>query len=59
MSTASFDRAFEIVDPESALQLHEDLQNPRKIEVVKRDYAAEEKEGIELLKQRLVRSQPG
>jgi len=59
MSTASFDRTFEIVDPESALQLHEDLQNPRKIEVVKRDYAAEEKEGIELLKQRLARTQSG
>lgn len=59
MSTASFNRTFEIVDPESALQLHEDLQNPRKIEVVKRDYAAEEKEGIELLKQRLARSQSG
>lgn len=38
MSTASFDRAFEIVDPESTLQLHKDLQNPRKIEVVERNY---------------------
>jgi len=57
MSTASFDRTFEIVDPESALQLHKDLQNPRKIEVVERDYAAEEEKGIELLQQRYSHSQ--
>ena len=58
MSTASFDRTFEVVDPESALQLHNDLQNPRKIKVIEKDFNAEEKEGIELLKQKLSRSQP-
>lgn len=57
MSTASFDRSFEVEDMDSAIRLHKDLQEPRKVEVAEKDYSAEEEKGILLLKQRFSDSQ--
>lgn len=52
MSTASFDRSFDIRDTESAARLNQDLHSPRTIKVVKRDYATDDDKGVKLLKQR-------
>ncbi len=57
MSTASFDRSFKVEDIDSAVRLHKDLQEPRKVEVAERDYSADEERGILLLKQRFSGSQ--
>jgi hypothetical protein len=53
MSTASFDRSFDITDTESAQRLIKDLASPRSVKVTKRDYASENEKGIQILKQRL------
>ncbi|WP_133493130.1 hypothetical protein [Alcanivorax sp. 24] len=53
MATASFDKSFVVKDKQSIDQIHQDMANPRHIKVKKRDYTAESKRGIELLKQRL------
>lgn len=53
MATASFDKSFVVKDKRSIDQLQKDLANPRHIEVKARDYKAENKRGVELLKQRL------
>ncbi|AAV81490.1 MULTISPECIES: hypothetical protein [Idiomarina] len=57
MSTASFDRSFDIQDSKSAVRLNEDLQSPRSVKVAKRDYANDDNKGVLLLKQRFSGSQ--
>jgi hypothetical protein len=52
MSTASFDRSFNIRDTESAVSLNEDLQTPRSVKVAKRNYANDDDKSVQLLKQR-------
>lgn len=57
MATASFDKSFVVHDKQSIDRIHQDLANPRHIKVKKRDYKAESKRGIQLLKQRLSNSE--
>ena len=52
MSTASFDRSFNIRDTKSAVSLNKDLQSPRVVNVAKRNYASDDDKGIQLLRQR-------
>ena len=56
MATASFDKTFVVNDKQSIDRIHQDLANPRYIKVQKRDYEAENKRGIQLLRQRLSNS---
>jgi hypothetical protein len=57
MSTASFDRSFNIRDTKSAVNLNNDLQSPRPVKVAKRNYASDDDNGIQLLRQRFSGSQ--
>lgn len=52
MSTASFDRSFEIRDTESAVRLDKDLHSPRSVKVAVRDYAKDNDKGVQLLRRR-------
>ena len=53
MATASFDRSFVVNDQESIKKIHDDLAQPKLIKVKVRNYKADSKKGIQLLKQRL------
>jgi len=53
MATVSFDKDFVVKDKESIKRIHQDLASPRQITVKKRDYKAENKRGVQLLKQQL------
>ncbi len=53
MATTSFDKNFVVTDMESIKQLRADMKNPRKVAIKKYDREAENKKGIQLLKQRL------
>ena len=53
MATASFERNFVVTDSDAIKQLHNDLQNPRKVTIITRDKKADSEKGIELLKQQL------
>lgn len=53
MATASFERSFVVTDSDAIKQLHNDLQNPRKVTIITRDKKADSEKGIELLKQQL------
>jgi hypothetical protein len=53
MATSSFERSFVVTDSDAIKQLHNDLQNPRKVTIITRDKKADSEKGIELLKQRL------
>ncbi|MBF7073982.1 hypothetical protein ISG33_11280 [Glaciecola sp. MH2013] len=57
MATASFERSFVVTDSDAIKQLHNDLQNPRKVTIVTRDRKADSEKGIELLKQQLSNSE--
>lgn len=57
MATASFEKSFVVTDEQSVKQIRESLANPRQIKAKKRDYRAENKRGIQLLKQRLSNSE--
>jgi hypothetical protein len=57
MATVSFDKSFVVRDEESIKQIHYDLEHPRPVRIPKRDYRADSKRGIQLLKQRLSRSE--
>lgn len=57
MSTASFDRNFDVRDSQSALRLHEDLCSPKSVKAAERDPASEDEKGVQLLKQRFSGSQ--
>lgn len=50
MSASSFDRAFVISDPKSIKAFREALDNPIKVKVSKRDYEADSKRGVEMLR---------
>lgn len=53
MATSSFDKQFIIEDSDSFVKLHQDMSQPRKVKVNRRDHAAENEEGIQSLKRRL------
>lgn len=53
MATASFDKDFVVTDAKSIQQLKADMKKPRKITLQQYDRTAENKKGIQLLKQRL------
>ncbi len=53
MATASFDKNFVMTDQDSIKQLKADMKNPRKVTIIKYDREAENRKGIQLLKQRL------
>ncbi len=53
MATVSFEKSFQLSDLTSLEELVKDLNTPRTTYVEKRDYIAENKQGIALLKQRL------
>lgn len=53
MATASFDKNFVVTDQESITQFRADMKNPRKVAFKKYNREAENKKGIQLLKQRL------
>jgi hypothetical protein len=53
MATVSFDKGFVVRDKESIDRIHYDLKHPRIVRIKKRNYKAESKRGIRLLKQRL------
>jgi hypothetical protein len=57
MATASFERSFVVTDSDAIKQLHNDLQNPRKVTIITRDKKADSEKGIELLKQQLSNSE--
>lgn len=57
MATASFDKGFVVKDKESIERIHYDLAHPHVVQITKRDYKAESKRGIKLLKQRLSNSE--
>jgi hypothetical protein len=57
MATVSFDKSFVVRDEESIKRIQYDLEHPFTVRGPKRDYKAESKRGIELLKQRLSRSE--
>lgn len=52
MSTASFDRSFNIQDSKSAVNLNNDLQSPRSVKVVVRNHVSDDDKGVQLLRQR-------
>ena len=53
MATSSFDKSFVVTDQESIKQLKADMLSPRKVTIKSYDRHAENKKGIQLLKQRL------
>ena len=57
MATASFERSFVVTDSDAIKQLHNDLQNPRKVTIITRDKKADSEKGIKLLKQQLSNSE--
>ena len=58
MATVSFNKNFVTENPVTFNAIINDLDNPRKVKVTKRDYNAESVKGIQLLKQRLSNSKP-
>ena len=53
MATASFDKDFVVTDQESIKKLKADMVHPRKVTIKKYNREAENRKGIQLLKQRL------
>ncbi|MBI6339777.1 hypothetical protein JEO90_10750 [Proteus vulgaris] len=53
MATTSFSKSFIVKDKQSIDFIQHDLSYPRHVKIVKRNYKAENKQGIALLKQRL------
>ena len=58
MATVSFNKSFVMENQVAFDAIINDLENPRKVKVAKRDYNAENVKGIQLLKQRLSNSKP-
>jgi hypothetical protein len=56
MATVSFNKSFVMENQVAFDAIINDLENPRKVKVAKRDYNAENVKGIQLLKQRLSNS---
>ena len=56
MATVSFNKSFVMENQVAFDAIINDLENPRKVKVTKRDYNAENVKGIQLLKQRLSNS---
>lgn len=56
MATVSFNKSFVMENQVAFDAIINDLENPRKVKVAKRDYNAESVKGIQLLKQRLSNS---
>ena len=56
MATVSFIKSFVMENQVAFDAIINDLENPRKVKVAKRDYNAENVKGIQLLKQRLSNS---
>lgn len=52
MSTASFERSFVFSSEESVSIISNELVNPKKVKLKKRDYEADKIKGISLLQQR-------
>ena len=55
MATISFDKKFVVSNLDSFNKMLDDLEKPKKIKVVERNYKLENIKGIKLLKQRLHR----
>jgi hypothetical protein len=53
MATASFNKNFIVTDQDSIEKFRADMKHPRKVAIKKYDREAENKQGIQLLKQRL------
>lgn len=53
MATASFSKNFIVKDKQSIDLIQRDLSHPRHVKIIKRNYEAENRQGIALLKQRL------
>lgn len=56
MATVSFEKSFVVRKKESIDRIHQDLETPRQVKVLKRDYQAEKARGIALLKRQLSNS---
>jgi len=57
MATAFFEKSFVVKNRDSITQIKEELANLIKISVKRRDYKADKKKGITLLKQQLSASE--
>ena len=54
MATSSFNKNFVVTDQECIKQLRISLNQPRRVEIKKRDYEADKIKGLALLKQQLL-----